>query len=147
MKSSFIWIGLICFVILTLAFMGWYHTASAQTRDEETAKEVEKINPLTPAAQATKAVIDNTVNQVSPIKVPTESKLVQDEKSCYDSCTQQRDSLLKASANVMERGQAWSNYNKCKKLCPEKVANKNRGTSSDPFSKEDRYPAGSTMGR
>ena len=145
-KSSAVWLGLVCVTLFVLTLVLVRHSAFSQTRDEETAKEVEKINPLKPAADATKTVIDNTVNKILPIDIPTDSKLVQDEKACYDSCAQQKARSLKNSVNDVDRGHAWTAYRQCKSDCPEKVANKNRSTERDPFTKEERYPAGSTMG-
>ena len=104
------------------------------------AKEVDKINPIKPVGRA----IDQTVNKVSPIQIPTESKLVQDERACYQHCAQERDGLLRNSRSEVDRGQAWASYHKCQSSCPEKAANQNKDMERGAFSK-DRNPAGSAI--
>lgn len=128
-----IWIMGFSLLFMTLGY--------GQTRDEETAKEMEKLNPLKPAAD----VIDQTVNKVLPFEIPTESKLKQDEKICFESCKHERDYLLKKSSSEIDRGHSWAMFNKCRAECPEKVANENKSVNQDAFN-QDRYPAGSTIG-
>ena len=142
MKAYAVWLFFISLVICVLTLVSVAKDAHSQVkRDEETAKEVDKINPIKPVGEA----IDKTVNKVSPIKVPTESKLVQDERACYQSCAQEKDALLKRSRSEVDRGQAWASYHKCKSSCPEKAASQNRDMERGTF--QDRYPAGSTIDR
>ncbi len=141
MKSYTLWLFFISLMICALTLVSAEKDARPQgTRDEETAKEVDKINPIKPVGE----VIDQTINKVSPIKVPTESKLVQDERACYQGCANERDQLLRRSRSEVDRGQAWSSYHKCKSSCPEKAASQNRDVERGAFSK-DRYPAGSAI--
>ena len=141
MKSYALWLFFISLMICALTLVSATKNAHSQvTRDEETAKEVDKINPIKPVGE----VIDQTINQVSPIKVPTESKLVQDERACYQSCTQERDGLLRKSRSEVDRGQAWASYHKCKSSCPEKAASQNK--DMEPGAR-DRYPTGSAIDR
>ena len=106
-------------------------------RDENTAEEAQKYNPLTPAVKMTGEVIDHTVNQVLPFDVSTESQLVRDEKDCYKKCEKERDQYLKKSASEGERGRAWDDFYKCKEQCPIDAANK--------VKERQRAPAGSVI--
>lgn len=133
-----IWLFIVCLSILSLVLFS-FHKGYSQTRDEETAKEMEQYNPW----QAPKSVIDNTVNQVLPFQIPTDSKIAMDERACFEGCAQERDRLLQESASELDRGHAWAQFQKCKSECPEKVANQNRAMEQDVFNKEERYPAGS----
>lgn len=143
MKSYAGWLFFISFVICALTWVSVAKDAHSQVkRDEETAKEVDKINPIKPVGEA----IDKTINKVSPIKIPTESKLVQDERACYQSCASERDQLLRRSRSEVDRGHAWASYHKCKSLCPEQAASQNKGMERGSFSR-DRYPTGSTIER
>lgn len=117
---------------------------SQAKRDESTAEEVKKVNPLTPVAQGTGVVLDNTVNQVLPFDVSTESQLVRDEQDCYKSCQQEKDKLIQESLSEVDRGAAWSDFYRCKEECPEKAAQKNTAHERSVFSPE-RAPAGSAM--
>jgi hypothetical protein len=117
---------------------------SQTKRDESTAEEVQKVNPLTPVAQGTAVVLDNTVNQVLPFDVSTESQLVRDEQDCYKLCQQEKDRLLQESLSEVDRGAAWSDFYRCKEEFPEKAAQKNTAHERSVFSPE-RAPAGSAM--
>ena len=144
MKSYSIWLVSVCTLVFALSIFS-YKADSQMKRDEETAKEVDKINPMKPAGEATKAVIDNTVNKVLPVEIPTDSKLVQDEKACYETCKQEKDKMLKSASTEVDKGRTWAQYHRCKSDCPEKVANKNREVERGVFN-EERYPAGSAIG-
>ena len=141
MKSYALWLFFISLMICALTLVSVANNSHSQvTRDEETAKEVDKINPIKPVGEA----IDQTINKVSPIKVPTQSKLVQDERACYQSCAQERDAWLRKSRSEVDRGQAWASYHKCKSSCPEKAASQNKDMERGAFSR-DRYPTGSAI--
>lgn len=134
------WKGKIAIIMLFGFFMIAQGILIAQTRDEETANEMEKLNPLKPAAD----VIDNTVNKVLPFDIPTKSKIKEDEKICFEGCRHERDYLLKKSSSEVDRGHSWAMYNKCRSDCPEKIANENSTLNPDAFHQE-RYPAGSAI--
>ena len=106
-------------------------------RDENTAEEAQKYNPLTPTVKVTGEVKDHTVNQVLPFEISTESQLVRDEKDCYKKCEKERDQYLKKSASEGERGRAWDDFYKCKEQCPIEAANKAK--------ERQRAPAGSVI--
>lgn len=134
------WLFVIMSLVLGLVLFSALNGFS-QTRDKETAKEVETYNPW----KVPKAVIDNTVNQVSPIEIPTETKIRQDEDRCFKTCEKEKDELLKNSYTELDRGYSWATYQKCVKECPEKVANQNKAMQGGTFDEELRYPAGSAI--
>jgi hypothetical protein len=145
MKTYSSWLFIISFLIFALTVVSFNHLGYAQMqRDENMSKEVEKINPATPVKDATKKVLDNTVHKILPIEIPTQSKLVEDEKSCYRACNASKDENLKAATDQFARGHAWSEYRSCKEDCPKKAAAISNEALGDGFSK-DRYPAGSAI--
>lgn len=136
-KEMSLYSGVVMMAIVSLSLFYPSFIDAQFERDEGSAEEVQKVNPLTPAAEATGTVLDNTVNKVLPFDVSTESQLVKNEKDCYHSCGVQRDQLLKKSANSMDRGFAWKQYKECKKQCPQEAAKKNE--------EQTRAPAGSVI--
>lgn len=137
-------VSVILLLIAVLSLTGNDALTQAK-RNEATAEEVKSVNPLTPAAEVTGAVLDNTVNQVLPFDMSTESQLVRDETDCYRSCQQQRDQLIKQSSSEVDRGYAWSSYYRCKEECPEKAGQKNSAQSDRSVFSPERAPAGSAM--
>ena len=106
-------------------------------RDEETAKEAQKINPLSPAAKVTGAVLDNTVNRVLPFDLSTESQYVKYEAECYQGCERNKDAALQKAASDFDRGRIWTEFNKCKENCPKEAAQRTETKT--------RAPAGSAL--
>ena len=131
------WIVVLSIMILVMSLATSGKVSSQMKRDQDTAKEVEKINILTPTVRIGGKVIDNTVNQVLPFEVSTESQLVKNEQSCYDSCKKERDDYLGRHSNEADRGFAWNQYNKCVQTCPERAFHETE--------ERQRAPAGSVL--
>jgi len=136
-RINYRWPFIISMLIFIVVFFISSHAKSQFKRDESTAEEFEKVNLLTPTAKAAGVILDNTINQVLPFDLSTESALVQYERDCYVSCAQNRQEELRRSVSDFDRGQAWSTFHNCKDLCPYEAAYKTelRG----------RAPAGSAL--
>lgn len=142
-KWSF-YVSVVLLLIALLSLTGNDALTQAK-RSEATAEEVRSVNPLSPAAEVTGTVLDNTVNQVLPFDMSTESQLVRDESDCYRSCEQERNRLIQQSSSEVDRGYAWNNYYRCKEECPEKAGSKNSAQSDRSVFSPERAPAGSAM--
>ena len=133
----FRWILILSIFIFILSMSTAGRVSSQMKRDQENAKDVEKINPLSPAVKVTGKVIDNTVGQVLPFDMSTESQLVKSEGDCYASCKQERDDYLTRHSSETERGFAWNQYHKCEESCPERAYHETE--------ERQRAPAGSVI--
>ena len=139
------WLFLISFLIFALTVLSFETKLHSQLkRTEEGAKELEQYNPGTAVKEGTKKVLDNTVHQVLPFEIPTDSKLTKEEQLCYSNCKSRRDEALKASKDKGERGGAWTDYRSCVDQCPEKAASRTDGNRG-VFDEAGRVPAGSTI--
>ncbi|MBI4040526.1 MAG: hypothetical protein HY390_01530 [Deltaproteobacteria bacterium] len=144
--GSLFWFLILTVALFSLTLLSTLKSGHAQMkRDETTAKEVDKINPVKPVKDATKKILDKTVHQVLPFEIPTDSKITKEEEACYRSCAQERDLNLKNSRDEVERGRAWALYRTCKDGCPEKAAAQTPTSERGVFGKEERTPAGSTI--
>lgn len=146
LQNEIRWFLCVSLMVCLIAILSWMGNDgfSQAKRDEATAEEVKKVNPLTPVAGATQVVLDNSINQVLPFDMSTESQLVRDEGDCYRACQQEKERLIQESVSEVDRGYAWNSYYRCKEECPEKAAEKNSSGERSVFSPE-RAPAGSAM--
>ena len=139
MKYSvhFKWLLIVSIFVFAVALLVGKGGLAQLKRDEETAKEAKKVNPLTPVAKVTGTILDNTVNKVLPFELSTESQYVKHETECYESCERTKKEGLEKATTDFDRGRLWSDYQKCKEACPRQAAQKTES--------ETRAPAGSAI--
>ncbi len=130
-REQFKWLLIMSIMMCVLGFF-IRRSESQLKRDPDTAQATQSINPLTPAVDLTGKVIDNTVNQVLPFDVSTESQLVKHENDCYRTCEKETDVSLGQSGSGAERGFAWTRYYECKERCPFEAAQKTESSRKAP---------------